>query len=179
MPKFEEISSYSRMQRSLQESPIPEMIADLEAGYITPVSSTNELRMRYRKHIKTEAEAKTFMTHACRAHAATVGSVLAVTDRDGKICFGYVPDPGLEMDDPEMLPACQTLWRMIDQGHAATVAASRPKSDPRKSVECPIFAMPAFDYDRSHGQAVEAYGTYLTSFRLRVPAAETHLTPAN
>lgn len=64
MPKHARINSASRMQRAMQESPIPEMVADLAAGNITPVWSTAELRMRYRKDRLLEGEAKTCMTHA-------------------------------------------------------------------------------------------------------------------
>jgi hypothetical protein len=178
MPKYAGINSASRMQRAMQESPIPEMVADLAAGNITPVWSTVELRMRYRKARISEAEAKTCMTHACRAHAAASGSVLVVTDDAGKICFGYVPDPGLETDDPEMAIAFQQLGKTIDAGHAASIVAARPKTDTRTSVECPVFAMPAFEYERAHGQAIEAYGTYLISFRINVPRLHPKTAPA-
>ena len=178
MPKYEGINCASRMQRAIQESPIPEMIADLAAGNITPVWSTAELRMRYRNDRISEAEAKTCMTHACRAHAAALGSVLVVTDDTGKICFGYVPDPGLETDDPEMAAAFEQLGKMIDAGHAASIVAARPTSDTSTSVECPVFAMPAFEYKRAHGQAVEAYGTYLISFRITVPRLHPKTGPA-
>ncbi|KJS14399.1 MAG: hypothetical protein VR78_10160 [Hoeflea sp. BRH_c9] len=157
------------MQRALQSSPIPDMIADLAAGNIKPVSSTRELRMRYRKDRISEADAKTCMTHACRAHAAAVGSVLVVTDELGKICFGFVPDPGLETDDPKMAPVFRTLAKMIETDHAANIIAARPTSDSRTSVEYPIFVMPAFKYDRGHGHAVEAFGNYLTSFQVAAP----------
>jgi len=178
MPKYAGINSVSRMQRAMQESPIPEMIADLAAGNITPVCSTGELRMRYRKDRISEAEAKTCMTHACRAHAAAFGSVLVVTDDAGKICFGYVPDPGLETDDPEMTAAFHQLGKAIDAGHAASVIAARPKSDTTIPVQCPVFAMPAFEYERAHGKAVEAYGTYLISFRIPVPRLHPKTAPA-
>lgn len=168
MPKFPGIDSYSRMQRSLESSPVPHMVSDLAAGRITPVASLAELKMRYRKDRISDADAATLMTHACRAHALAVGSVLAVTDEDAKICFGFVPDPGLDPDDPEMAPVFQALGRMIDADHAANIAAARPESNPRSSVECPVFVMPAFSYERVHGRVVEAYGTYLRSFRLPV-----------
>jgi len=170
MPKFQGIDSYSRMQRSLKSSPIPHMVSDLAAGRITPVASLAELKMRYRKDRISDAEAATFMTHACRAHALAVGSVLAVTDEDARICFGFVPDPGLDPDDPEMAPVFQALGRTIDADHAANIAAARPELDAR-TVECPVFVMPAFSYERIHGRAVEAYGTYLISFRLPVNRA--------
>ncbi len=178
MPKHHGINSLSRMQRAIQESPIPEMIADLAAGEIAPVCSIAELRMRYRKARLSEAEVKTCMTHACRAHAAAFGSVLVVTDHEGKICFGYVPDPGLETDDPEMAAAFEQLGKMIDAGHAASTVAARPTSATSTSVECPVFAMPAFEYKRAHGQAVEAYGTYLISFRITVPRLHPKTGPA-
>lgn len=169
MHKCEGQDSFSRMQRAIQSSPIPEMTADLAAGNITPVSPTEELRMRYRKDRISEADAVTCMTHACRAHARAVGSVLVVTDHAGKICFGFVPDPGLEMDDPKMAPVLRTLAKKIDTDHAASIMAARPKSDIHRSVECPIFMMPVFDYQRAHGRAVEAYGTYMNSFEISVP----------
>ena len=165
MPKTPGIDSFSRMQRAIQSSPIPEMIADLAAGHITPVNTTGELRMRYRKDRISEDDAKTCMTHACRTHAAAVGSVLVVTDESGKICFGFVPDPGLETNDPKMAPVLRTLAKMIDTDHAANIIAARP-SDSSTSVECPIFVMPAFEYERADGRTVEAYGTYLTSFQI-------------
>jgi len=170
MPKHEGYDSFSRMQRAIQSSPIPEMIADLAAGKVTPVSAPAELRMRYRKDRISEADAKTCMTHACRAHALAVGSVLVVTDDLGKICFGSVPDPGLETTDPNMAPVLRTLAKMIDADHAASIMAEAPPSpETRRSVECPIFVMPAFKYERAHGLFVEAYGTYLTSFEISVP----------
>jgi len=176
MPKFPGIDSYSRMQRSLESSPVPHMVSDLAAGRITPVASLAELKMRYRKDRISDADAATLMTHACRAHALAVGSVLAVTDKDAKICFGFVPDPGLDPDDPGMAPVFQALGRTIDAGHAANIAAARPESDPRSSVEYPVFVMPAFSYERIHGRAVEAYGTYLISFRISAP--HRHAQPA-
>ncbi|WP_417426896.1 hypothetical protein [Hoeflea sp.] len=178
MPSISGINSASRMQRAIQQSPIPEMITDLAAGNITPVFSTGELRMRYRKDRISEAEAKTCMTHACRAHAAAVGSVLVVTDDAGKICFGYVPDPLLETDDPEMATAFHHLGKTIDAGHAAGIVAARPTTDTSLSVECPVFVMPAFEYERAHGQAVEAFGTYLTSFRITVARPTASSTPS-
>lgn len=171
MPKFPGIDSCSRMQRSLESSPVPHMVSDLAAGRITPVASLAELKMRYRKDRISDADAATFMTHACRAHALAVGSVLAVTDEDAKICFGFVPDPGLDPDDPEMAPVFQALGRTIDADHAANIAVARPELDARTSVECPVFVMPAFSYERDHGRAIEAYGTYLISFRLPVNRA--------
>lgn len=177
MPNISGINGASRMQRAIQQSPIPEMIADLAAGNITPVCSTGELRMRYRKDRISEAEAKTCMTHACRAHAAAIGSVLVVTDDAGKICFGYVPDPGLETDDPEMATVFQQLGKTIDAGHAAGIVAARPTTDTCSSVEYPVFAMPAFEYESAHGQAVEAYGTYLISFRITVNRPTASSTP--
>tara|TARA_R110002020_G_scaffold132437_2_gene295760 strand:- start:375 stop:911 length:537 start_codon:yes stop_codon:yes gene_type:complete len=176
MPKSPGIDSFSRMQRAIQSSPIPEMIADLAAGHITPVSSTRELRMRYRKDRISEDDAKTCMTHACRAHAAAVGSALVVTDHTGKICFGFVPDPGLEINDPKMAPALRTLAKMIDTDHAANIIAAQP-SDSSTSVECPIFVMPLFEYERTHGGIIEAYGTYLTSFQLSAPRRHDQPTP--
>jgi hypothetical protein len=176
MSKYEGQDSFSRMQRAIHSSPIPEMIADLAAGNIMPVSSKGDLRMRYRKDRISEADATTCMTHACRAHALAVGSVLVVTDHAGKICFGVVPDPGLETDDPKMAPVFRTLGEMIDTDHAVNIVAARAESDSRRSVECPIFVMPAFEYERAHGRAVEAYGTYLTSFQLAVP--QLHVQPA-
>lgn len=171
MPKFQGIDSYSRMQRSLESSPVPHMVSDLAAGRITPVASLAELKMRYRKDRITDADAATLMTHACRAHALTVGSVLAVTDKDARICFGFVPDPGFDPYDPEMAPVFQALGRTIDADYAANIAAGRPESDSRTSVECPVFVMPAFSYKRDHGRAIEAYGTYISSFRLPVNRA--------
>lgn len=171
MPKFTGIDSYSRMRRSLESSPAPHMVSDLAAGCITPVASLAELKMRYRKDRISDSDAATLMTHACRAYALAVGSVLAVTDRDAKICFGFVPDPGLDPDDPEMAPVFQALGRTIDANHAANIAAARPEPDPRTSVECPVFVMPAFSYERDHGWAIEAYGTYISSFRLPVNRA--------
>jgi hypothetical protein len=99
--------------------------------------------------------------------------VLAVTDKHAKICFGFVPDPGLDPDDPEMAPVFQALGRTIDADHAANIAVARPESDLRPSVECPVFVMPAFSYERNHGWAIGAFGTYLTSFRLPVNRAYT------
>ncbi|WP_156174726.1 hypothetical protein [Hoeflea sp. IMCC20628] len=176
MPKPKGQDSFTRMQRAIQSSPIPEMIADLAAGNITPVSSTGELRMRYRKDHISEADATTCMTHACRAHALAVGSVLVVTDHAGTICFGVVPDPGLEKDDPKMAPVFRTLGKLIDTDHSVTIVAARAEPDSRRSVECPIFVMPAFEYRRTHGRFVEAYGSYLTSFQLAVP--QLHVQPA-
>jgi hypothetical protein len=176
MLKFPGIDSYSRMQRSLESSPVPHMVSDLAAGRITPVASLAELKMRYRKDRISDAEAATLMTHACRAHALAIGSVLAVTDEDAKICFGFVPDPGLDPDDPKMAPVFQALGRTIDADYAANIAAGRPESDSRTSVECPVCLMPAFSYERDHGRAVEAYGTYLISFRISVP--HRHEEPA-
>lgn len=178
MPNLSGINGASRMQRAIQQSPIPEMIADLAAGNITPVSSTGELRMRYRKDRISEEEAKTCMTHACRAHAAAVGSVLVVTDDAGQTSFGYVPDPGLETDDPEMATVFQQLGKAIDAGHAASIVAARPTSDTSSSVEYPVFVMPAFEYERAHGQAVEAFGTYLISFRITVSRPNVRSTPS-
>ncbi|AKI03413.1 hypothetical protein IMCC20628_04747 (plasmid) [Hoeflea sp. IMCC20628] len=172
MPKYEGMNSFSRIQRSLEQGPVPQMISDLAAGSITPVMSLAELQMLYRKDRISEAEAATLMTHACRAHALAVGSALVVTDKTGKICFGFVPDPGLEPDDAEMVPVFQALGRKIDIDHVANIVATRPKSDTRTSVECPVFVMPTFEYERSHGRAVEAFGTYLTSFRL--PLTDRH-----
>lgn len=117
------------------------------------------------------------MTHACRAHAAAAGSVLVVTDDAGRICFGHVADPGLDTDDPEMAAAFQHLGKTIDAGHAASIVAARPTTDASLSVEYPVFAMPAFDYERAHGQAVEAYGTYLISFRISVARPTAGSTP--
>ena len=102
--------------------------------------------------------------------------MLAVTDEDAKICFGYVPDPGFDPDDPEMAPVYQALGRTIDANHAANIAAARPESDPRTSVECPVFIMPAYSHERAHGRSVEAFGTYLISFRVSVP--HRHAQPA-
>ena len=153
MPKFQGIDSYSRMQRSLESSPVPHMVSDLAAGRITPVASLAELKMRYRKDRISDADAATLMTHACRAHA--------------------LPDPGLDPDDPEMAPVFQALGRTIDADHAANIAVARPESDLRPSVECPVFVMPAFSYERNHGWAIGAFGTYLTSFRLPVNRAYT------
>tara|TARA_R110002020_G_scaffold116694_1_gene267315 strand:+ start:14307 stop:14705 length:399 start_codon:yes stop_codon:yes gene_type:complete len=124
--------------------------------------------MRYRKDRLIEADAATCMTHACRAHALAVGSALVVTDKVGRIYFGYVPDPGLEPDEAEMRNAFQALGRMIGTDHAANIAAARQKTDTRTSVECPVFVMPAFPYKRADGRSVEAYGTYLKSFSLAV-----------
>ncbi|MCY0154996.1 hypothetical protein [Hoeflea alexandrii] len=171
MPKFPGIDSYSRMQRSLESSPVPHMVSDLAAGRITPVASLAELKMRYRKDRISDADAATLMTHACRAHALAVGSVLAVTDKDARICFGFFPDPGIDPYDPKMAPVFQALRRTIDADHAANIAVARPESDLRTSVECPVFVMPAFSYERIHGWAVEAFGTYLISFRLPVNRA--------
>jgi len=171
------IHSASRMQRAMQQSPIPEMIADLAASNITPASSIAELRMRYRKNRLCGAEAKACMTHACRAHAEAVGSVLVVTDDEGKICFGYVADPGLDTDDAEMAAAFQLLGKTIDAGHAAGIVAARPTTDTSSSVEYPVFAMPAFEYERAHGQAVEAFGTYVISFRITVARPTASSTP--
>lgn len=168
MPKFPGIDCNSRMQRSLESSPVPHMVSDLAAGRITPIASLAELKMRYRKDRISDADAATFMTHACRAHALAVGSVLAVTDEDAKICFGFVPDPGFDPDDPEMMPVFQLLGRKIDADHAANVLLARPETNLRSSVECPVFVMPAFSYERVHGRVVEAYGTYIRSFRLPV-----------
>ena len=177
MPTLAGIHSASRMQRAMQQSPIPEMIADLAAGNITPASSIAELRMRYRKDRLCEGEAKACMTHACHAHATAVGSVLVVTDDEGKICFGYVPDPGLDTDDPEMATVFQQLGKAIDAGHAAGIVAARPTTDTSSSVEYPVFAMPAFEYERDHGQAVGAYGTYVISFRITVTRPTASSTP--
>ena len=177
MPNLSGNHSASRMQRAMQQSPIPDMIADLAAGNITPASSIAELRMRYRKDRLCEAEAKACMTHACRAHAAAVGSVLVVTDDAGKICFGHVVDPGLDTDDPEMAATFQQLGKVIDAGHAAGIVAARPTTDTSSSVEYPVFAMPAFEYERAHGQAVEAFGTYLISFRITVNRPTASSTP--
>jgi hypothetical protein len=171
MPKYEEIDSFSRMQRSLDQSPVAQMISDLASGRLTPVMPLSEIQMLYRDARISETETATLMTHACRAHALAVGSVLAVTDKDAKICFGFVPDPGLDPDDPEMAPVLQTLGQKIDTDHAANIAAARSESDLRPSVECPVFVMPAFSYGRIHGWAVEAFGTYLISFRLPVNRA--------
>lgn len=177
MPNLSGINSAFRMQRAMQQSPIPEMVADLAAGNITPVCSITELRMRYRKDRLSEAEAKACMTHACRAHAASLGAVLVVTDYAGKICFGHVPDPGLDTDDPEMAAAFHQLGKTIDAGHAASIVAARPTTDTSSSVEYPVFAMPAFEYERAHGQAVEAFGTYLKSFRITVARPTASSTP--
>lgn len=177
MPILAGIHSASRIQRAMQQSPIPEMIADLAAGNITPASSIAELRMLYRKDRLCEAEAKACMSHACRAHATAAGSVLVVTDDGGNICFGHVPDPGLDTDDPKMATVFQLLGKTIDAGHAAGIVAARPTADASSSVEYPVFAMPAFEYERAHGQAVEAYGTYVISFRITVTRPTASSTP--
>lgn len=171
MPKYEGINSFSRMQRSLEQSPVAHMISDLASGRLTPVMRLSEIQMLYRDARISETETATLMTHACRAHALAVGSVLAVTDKHAEICFGFVPDPGLDPDDPEMAPAFRALVRTIDADYAANIAAGRPESDSRTSVECPVFVMPAFSYERDHSRAMEAYGTYLISFRLPVNRA--------
>lgn len=159
------------MQRSLEQSPVAQMISDLASGRLTPVMPLSEIQMLYRDARISEAETATLMTHACRAHALAVGSVLAVTDKDGKICFGCVPDPGLDPEDPEMAPVFHALGQKIGADHAANIAAARPELDLRTSVECPVFVMPAYSYERIHGRAVEAFGTYLISFQLPVNRA--------
>lgn len=160
------INSTTRMQRAIEQSPIPEMTADLVAGHITPVTAIKESQMRYRQARLNESDAKSCMTHACRAYAQSVGTVLVVTDQEGSIIFGVLDHPRHEPDDPRMIPTLRALGRTIDRDHIANVIASRSQSDHRETVECPIYVMPAYAYERHHGKMVEAYGTYYTSFSI-------------
>jgi len=164
--KIAGIDSAYRMARAILESPIPELIADLVAGHITPVTGPNEIRMRYRDIRMSQADAITCMTHACRGYAKTVGSVLVVTDHLSTIAFGQADDPGFDLDDRAMRPALLALMNSVDPDHRATVMASRPHSDTRTTVEYPFYAMPKYSYDTRDGKLVAAYGTYLKSFSL-------------
>ena len=108
------INCTTRTQRAIEQSPIPEMTADLIAGHITPVTGIKELQMRYRQSRLNEPDAKSCMTHACRAYAQLVGAVLVATDQEATIVFGAVNDPGLDPDDPEMIPALRALGKTLD-----------------------------------------------------------------
>ena len=143
--------------------------AALSDGVITPVTSVEELKGRFR-FIRDNGEAIALMRQACRRQESEAGSVLVLTDGDMTSVITTVVDPGDHDGGVARKLAFQALGSLALDHH---LGLGDGEESPRS--EYLITAMPAFSYNSSHLKQIDDYGDYLVSFypkhATRSPAA--------
>jgi hypothetical protein len=157
----------------LESNPTRAILRDLIAGDLPPAAGIQELERRYRAMTPFGTDIEACMSAACRAHAAEVGTVLVITDADGKHVFGQAPDPGYDKNDRRMTETYRQLMTSVPAWHVdETADATRAAGNACSSVEYPIYVMPAskLRYADDDGPAVCRFGDYLISYDAPIAA---------